>query len=353
MNDNKTGIVRTPIDYRAKDVSWKDVKKAQLHVTNKSLQLVTKKLWVKQVVTWELQIPSITAVHLNADANEIVVESQLGNAAISDRLVLTHSSDVRQAFEKINSLFESCRDQRDRERRDREEAERKTRDEAERKKQQAFQAYHALISSVGGQLWQVTQGLYRIIMDIRIEDWEKASSSFQAARDELAGIVTKVDVAEMPLFGTLDKALAAREGEQVVTECAETLGRLVEFLDTAKPKIPGWEWGDTNDVITPSWRHLPYLVLFCATYNETLLDYDTANKDGTRVEIDRLERVTRIVNPLFSVDLNEYIKQLRQAVETGNSDLLRRNNDQLDLYISGFFSRQQATNPMEPRLAKE
>ncbi len=353
MNDNETAMVSGPMDYRVKDVSWKDVKKGQLHVTDKAIQLVTRKLWLKPVIAWEIEIPRISSVRLDADTNQIIVESRLGDSAMTDRLVLARASDVRQAFEKIAGLFENYRDQREQQRKDKEEAEKKSRDEAEQKKQQAVRAYRALVSSAGGQVWQATQNLYRIIHYVRKEDWENASKSFREARNGLTGLATRVEVADRNWFGGLEKALEAREGEQVVVECSETLGRFVEFIEIAKPKTPDWEWGDINDVITPNWRHLPYLILLCATYNEALLDYDIGNKEAAMAEIDKLDRLARIVNPLFSVDVNGRLREYRKAIETGNGDLLWSSHDQLDRYILEFFNGRQLSNPAESGPAKE
>lgn len=328
------------LDYWAKDVAWKDVKKGQLHITNDLLEISTKSFWREAVIAWKLKVSSITAVRLNTERNEIVVESQSGEDVVKDRMVLARAGDVQQAFEKINSLFESLKTLREQQRRDREEAERKAKKEAEQKRQRALESYRALVYATGARLWQTTQSLYRLVLDIRHGNWEAASGDSHTVRDEVASIVASANLPNTPSFEKLDKALQTRNGEQVVNECAESLGELARFINGSEPRNPDHDWSGIGDTVSPAWRHLPYILLLNAAYNENVLRYDIGDRESIKEELVRLQRIARLVKGLFSADLDIYVEQFGKALENRNSLGLWDNDQQLNKYIGSYLSKQ-------------
>lgn len=324
-------------DYWASNVKWREVKKGQLHITSDRLQVLSKKLWQNPKVEWQLEISQMDSLQGNLDRNEIKIGSRVSESVISDTFSFSRSSDARQAFEKLSALWEKLRTQRQEEERARKEAEEKEKRDTESRRQAAFQSYRAFVYSAGARLWETTRNLYKLVFCIRQEDWSAASNYFTAAKDKLNNLVEEAHLPWGPLLDDLGRALEAKQWEASVLGCASSLGRLSESLDSVNPTNEEWEWSEAEKNVAPTWRHLPYLVLFCASYNEALLCHEVCNDESKAENLGRLGNAARIVNQAFSVNLTGYTEELRNALESGNTGAPSEIAARLDEYLVNSF----------------
>ncbi|MFP4642077.1 MAG: hypothetical protein ACOC7P_00360 [Chloroflexota bacterium] len=294
---------------QAKGIDWREIKSGELTVTEDSIcmyrvpGLLKRLLGSKPKMKSEIPISAIQQVELKSD-NQIYV--QMADEDDKSSYESINFSSPEEAEEVTNVMGELLQRRQEEQQKEREELE-----------LQELQQESEIARKTASLIWLTVSELSNIIMGLRKTDWSVIEESWQKAIN--LNDTDTLNLAEH--LSSFQTAIEDGSAEQLYRKVVDSFELLADFVSQDQENVNEQPERTGQFNVCPLEHHLPYFLIFTLAYIEALLCLDIGHVDESRKALERLHRLTPVLEQTFGLNTGAYIEQLTRAMESDDSNL--------------------------------
>ena len=255
-----------------------------------------------------------------------------------DALLEVFSFTDRRQAETVNTVLVGLLKKAEEEKKYREEEAARLVKEREEHERQVREAFAADVWEMAEILWSLARANYSMVNAVITGNWSEARQQYSTIWQQADRLKNAHQIDLSSALKELDDGVRSENGEEVVRKAGSLLMNLSDHV--LRTEALGTRWQEekaTVSVISPSWNHMPYFLLFGAGHFEILLSSQIEDWNGVNNGLSVLQSTSPVLRQCFDADLDELLDAVKSAAAKRDTDLFAETARRVESAVAASF----------------
>jgi hypothetical protein len=328
-----TGTNETLVEARIR--RWREVRSGSLVVTPGQIVVYRRKFTGRLEKVEDFETGHLSAVEYDRPGSAIRL---VFNGSQGDPREESFSCATEKSAEALNTIL--VRVLREAEEKKKAEEEEAIRLEAERQERlkQIREAFAREVWDVSEVVWLIAKADYDMVKAVITADGKEAREQYSTLWQQSDRLKQTCQVDLLIPLKELDEVIAAQNGEEVIRKASHLLGEL--YVQLLQADLVWHRWQEHKKMltdVTPNYSHVPYFLLFGASYFEAMLSAGIDDWAGVNNILSLLTLSGIVLKSCYGIDPNGSFDGASTAVAQRDMHLLAESTRRIESTIIASF----------------